>query len=149
MQKKKTAKEYCIYLLSRKDYAKKEIVGKLQEKSFSDEEIAEAMSFLEVEKYIDDEKYALIYFKYLIGRHKSLKEIEFKLKNKGFDQMLIRKILSDPGAKLLEKEGLIAKITSFNRKNQHKDKNQLISYFVRKGFSYSMVIESLDQYYEY
>ena len=63
--------------------------------------------------------------------------------------MLIREILSDPGAKLLEKEGLIAKITSLNRKNQHKDKNQLISYFVRKGFSYSIVIESLDQYYEY
>ncbi len=124
-----------IFLLSRRDYTKKEMITKLNLKFKSYQMVEEAVEKLVERGYIDDLSYA----KSLIERtHDSKRKIEYKLKLKGISTEVIREaFLSGEHNELEEIKRLLKKIS-------RKERNKQIEYLMRKGFRYEDIKNALE-----
>lgn len=145
-KKKLTAKDYSFFLLSRKDYTKKEIEKKLKLKGFPSEEIISAIEILEDYRYIDESKYIKIYLKYLLDRKKSPKEIKYKMLLKGFSKEDIDETVKFNYQEEAEKNIIRFQVEKYRQKTD--DNNKIIKNLLSKGFNYEYIVKIMEEYDE-
>lgn len=142
-KKKPTAKDYCFYLLSRKDYTKKELKDKLVLKKYSGEEIEEVLKLLDENRYIDEDRYLKNYFNYLIVKKKSSKEIKYKMSIKGFKKESIEEIIRNLYTEENEINILEELVKKYNIRYEGKEhkREKIIKNLLMKGFSLDLILQ--------
>lgn len=143
--KKENPQEYFLLqdkvmkFVNYKMKTKEEVFRKFKNEKI--EIIEEIIELLEEEKIIDDEKYARLFFEEAIKfKCNSIKEIEFKLRAKGIDDIYIEdaKYMIKDELDEMEKRNIF-KIFNLKQKEERK---KVISYLYRKGYD-SENIESI------
>ncbi len=101
------------------------------------------IEFLTDDKYIDDEKYIEEYiYESSLLRNQSIKEIEYKLLEKGIDRGKIQKYFSTNWDSLILYEIDSAKKLLKKRENIEAEKN--ISYLLNKGYSIDNIRKAIE-----
>ena len=142
----KRAKEKSLYLLETMERTEYQICQKLKEGYYPIDIIERVIAFLKRYNYINDEVYAKKYIDTYINK-KSIKCIEMDLYKKGikrdiFESYLVR----NEELEYEQISALLAKRKYNENKNNPKEKNKIISYIIRRGYSYesiSKVISSM------
>lgn len=120
----------------------KEVYDKLLELEFNEDVINQVIFDLEQLEYINDDEYTK---KFIESNKKSKKisksMIKLKLKNKGIDNEIVEKYLEELDFNDFEAiEKLLVK-KKFNNELPFEEKNKIIAYCVRKGFSLEEVLK--------
>lgn len=120
----------------------KEVYDKLLELEFNEDVINQVIFDLEQLEYINDDEYTK---KFIESNKKSKKisksMIKLKLKNKGIDNEIVEKYLEELNFNDFEAiEKLLVK-KKFNNELPFEEKNKIIAYCVRKGFSLEEVLK--------
>lgn len=120
----------------------KEVYDKLLELEFNEDVINQVIFDLEQLEYINDDEYTK---KFIESNKKSKKisksMIKLKLKNKGIDNEIVEKYLEEMDFNDFEAiEKLLVK-KKFNNDLPFEEKNKIIAYCVRKGFSLEEVLK--------
>lgn len=127
------------FLLSKRDYTVRELLQKLRMKYKKSPTIEgllqDVVSKLSELGYLDDYSYAESY----IGIKKQLgrKRIEYELHLKGIDSLIIEGIY---GEKEIDEKKMIYHLL---HKVKNKEKDKQISYFMRRGFKLSDILDVL------
>jgi regulatory protein len=128
----------ALTLAGRRSYSEKSLYDKLLQKGYDEDASKAAVARLKELDYINDEKYALSYAKYLYAKGKGELAIRNELEQKGISKDLINKTLSsfDPEGESYEQiiNAIKSKFKNFNA----ADASQLrraANYFLRRGFS--------------
>jgi len=144
IMKIKNPKEYALYLLKFKDRSERGIEQKMKQKDFSDQEIAETISFLLERKFVDEKKLAQMIIRdglelKLWGRYRIQKKlIREQIKREIVDSSLTQISYEDElkSAKLAKKKWL-----KKNRIKNYEDKQKLFGFLGRKGFGWEIILE--------
>lgn len=145
------AKERALSLLSRRPYARRELVRKLRERV--PQETAEAAADrMEELGLIDDADYAARYASDLYKlKHKSLSHIRQALRQRGIAEDVIRSVL-EPYEEEDEEEQILRVIEKKYRSkltaDWEKNRPKVTAALMRLGFSYSGVRQALAEYGE-
>jgi regulatory protein len=144
---KQKAKDYAFRLLNYRMRARKEMIGRLQRKEFSDTVISDVMKELETLRLIDDEKFALAFASDRLNLGLKGKRLIFmELIKKGVDTTEVKSVLNKID-ELKEQEAckiLIQKYHNRYRGLSVFDKKQrLYALLTRRGFSYPIIKETL------
>jgi regulatory protein len=137
-----SAFDTAAYFLSFKDRTVKELSDKLKEKGYDAEEIEEAISKMTDYGYLDDEKYAKMYFKANMNR-KGISLIRRELFSKGIDKSVVHSILENGEVDLDSETKAVRGI--YNRRfsdldiSDDRQKRKIYSYFQRRGFSFDVI----------
>lgn len=146
-------KERAIYIITNYSKTEKQLRDKLKQgKKYSDEVIDETIKFLKKHNFINDEDFA----KRFIELHKnqySEKVLRQKLFEKGIDKKIIDTVFEN-SEELLDSEELIKKLLLkkcpdyFDRMDEMdmKEKQKLLAYLYRKGFSYDNISDVMKNY---
>jgi len=133
-------KEYLLRLLSRRIYSKYEIYRKLNNKEFPERIIANLISWLEDNGYINDKLFAEMWAQFRlqnkpIGRYKLSQE----LRAKGIKQDIIQKVIDKTYKEMdeltLARNLIKEKIVSSEIKNIKIDPKKIYNFLLRRGFS--------------
>ena len=142
------ARKKAMMLLKYSDRTKEELRKKLLEASFSASVAEEALSYVESYGYVDDARYIENYVTFKKDR-KSKKQIELELLQKGVQKEEVIQYLEDNEwnesevlKKLVEKR-LLGKVPC-----EPKEMQKHYQYFLRKGYSYSLVKKVIEEYLE-
>lgn len=147
------ARDYALKLLSFKDRSEKEVRKKMAQKGYGEEETEETVAFCREYGFIDDERYAER-FVHDASEIKKLgaARIKRELREKGIAQDITEKAVLGLEN---ERETLASEIkrrfadADFSNP---KEKNKVIGYFARRGFSVRDIIhamgESEEEYFE-
>lgn len=142
-EEKNKASNYAMYLLSKKDRTKREIIDKLKDSGFDNETIDYVLDKLEEYNYINDEAYSE---KYINDKMKFSKyganKIKAKLYSKGVDKEIISKeIIKIDNNLELENALTLAqkKLSSIKESDKYKIKSKLSGHLITKGFSYDII----------
>ncbi len=130
--------KYIMY----KTRTAKEVYDKLLELEFNEDVINQVIFDLEQLEYINDDEYTK---KFIESNKKSKKisksMIKLKLKNKGIDNEIVEKYFEELNFNDFEAiEKLLVK-KKFNNELPFEEKNKIIAYCVRKGFSLEDVLK--------
>lgn len=141
-------KEYAFYLLGFKDRSEKALKEKMLNKGFELKEIDTVLDFLREKRYIDDLRLAKSVIKNALENKYWGK---YRIKQK----LVAEKIKPDYIEKTIEKIDLSQEIPSAEKakelwvkKNKcvdFKDKQRLMAYLSRRGFSYQIIQEVVSQ----
>lgn len=143
----------AMSLLTNKDYTKAELITKLEQSKYPKESINKAIAYVESYGYIDDYRYAYNYFNFKAA-NKSKRQIEMKLMQKGIDSNIINEISDEfyennqecelnQSIKLLRKKCKLAE-NEYIEELDYKDKNKLMAYLFRKGYSMDIINKALE-----
>jgi len=133
-------KKYALFILSRRDYSKHEMIKKLQTRQLCDKSIYKIVTWLEEKKFIDDESFAYSWVQYrienkLMGRFLLNRE----LTEKGIKQSIREKVINDAFENISE-ESLARKLV--HQKVDYKDFEysnkefkKIYNLLIRRGFS--------------
>lgn len=146
---KRSAIAYALYLLGRRARSKNDVLEKLRTKEYSDEEISSALTKLEKNKLIDDERFSQNYAEdkvriYRRGRHR----IALELLHKGVDKELIQSVVKNIS---LEDELIAAKSLISGKNRQWRDLTERkrfersVSLLQRRGFSGAVIRQALEK----
>lgn len=132
-------KRRVMYLLAKQDYPKAQLERKLILDGYSQDHISRILSVFVEKGYVDDERLALQKIEYL-KRYKSKREIEFVLRNKGFDPAVIKEGID---AEISDESEYDAAMKCIRKKYDHrrseieaKDlRNKIYGFLARKGYS--------------
>lgn len=131
-------KSKALKHIERSYKTEKQIYDYLLGKEFDEKTISRVMSFMYQYSFIDDEKYAQMYFKDRIKKE-GMNKIKFDLKKKGIQDNIIESIICESNNK--ESEGLITngekkiKLLLNNEKDIMNIKRKLYDHLVRKGYA--------------
>lgn len=116
-----------LFLLSRRDYSRKEMLIKLKVKFREYEILEEVVEKLEKRGYINDLDYA----RSLIERsHESKRKLEYQLSMKGIGREAIQEAFGETDHDEMEE------IRKQLKKVAKREKDKQIAYLMRKGFRY-------------
>lgn len=147
--KQLTPKGYALFLLKLRDRSVGEIVKKMREKGFSEEDTEEAVSFLLDKSFLDDERFA----RNLIRQRMMMKPegkylLRQKLKAKFISDAIIEMTLSEIGddserdsAREVGKKWLL----SHQRVSKEDRWKKLGAFLMRRGYDYEKVKSILDE----
>lgn len=137
------ALNYAFLLLKHRQRAIQELKDRLKRKKYSPAEIEQVIAYLKEYRYLDDKEFARALTKEKLRRGFGKKRITFDLRRLGVSSEDIQdaimqaheeidsdKILRDMIKKLLDKK---------------KDKNKVVTYLLRRGFSYRAIVDVLDE----
>lgn len=141
-------KERSLYIIQNYSKTEKQLRDKLKQSGkYTDEIIDKTLEFLKQHHFIDDSEYA----KRFIETHKnsySKKVIKEKLYNKGIKKDIIDEAFENSEIEFDEnsiiKKLLLKKCPDFFERKEEmdiKEKQKVLSYLVRKGFSYNDVAD--------
>jgi regulatory protein len=126
-----------------------EVIDYLKKKSanapnLTDETISKIIKKLKEYKFIDDSAFAKFWIEQrLKSKHKPIRVVEYELKQKGIDNELINELLSEIDKKDSDFENakLLAdrKMDFYRSLPEDKRREKVMSYLLRKGFSYETV----------
>lgn len=140
------AKEKALYLISGRDYSKKQLMDKIKKDSSEEtaEEVCERMEELGL---LNDENYArrlahdLIYLKKL-----SVKGAKYKLMEKGIDRELCDEILEEFEVDPVEQLTEIIERKYADKLDDEKGRRRTIAALQRLGYSWSDIKSALAEY---
>nr|MBQ8253727.1 regulatory protein RecX [Lachnospiraceae bacterium] len=145
----KRAKLRAMNLLTKRPYTEQQLRQKLQEGLYEQRYIDIALEYVMSFGYVDDEAYARDYIAYHIASD-SCKNIEKKLLQKGIDSKMIRRILSETQERE-QKDYETEQIRAlFEKKykgiipDDPGEKNKMLGFFLRKGYSVLSVKNALE-----
>lgn len=149
----KRAKLRAMNLLQKKDYTEKQLRDKLLEGMYPAEIIDDAINYVKSFKYIDDDRYARDYITYHM-ENRSRSRITQDLLGKGLSKEVISGAMEEIYA---EDEGdveinqiraLLAKKHYDPENCDYKDKQKIMAFLLRKGYSMSLIrkVMSTDEY---
>ncbi len=144
----------AMSLLTSKDYARQELIDKLAKSRYPKESIKKAVAYVESYGYIDDYRYAYNYFNFKAA-NKSKRIIEMKLMQKGIDSNIIKEISDEfyednqdcelnQSIKLIRKKLKLAE-DEYIENLDFKEKNKLMAFLFRKGYSMDIINKALDR----
>lgn len=139
------AKQRALFLLSRRDYTKKELLKKLV---LEYGEIASDQVILRMQElgFINDKKYALKYARDLIFRkHFAKQRARFEMRKKGLEIDIIEEALAQIETDPVEEISNIIKAKFISQINDEKGKRRTINNLIRKGYNYSDIKIAIDQ----
>lgn len=144
----------AMSLLTSKDYARQELIDKLAKSRYPKESIKKAVAYVESYGYIDDYRYAYNYFNFKAA-NKSKRIIEMKLMQKGIDSNIIKEISDgfyednqdcelNQSIKLIRNKLKLAE-DEYIENLDFKEKNKLMAFLFRKGYSMDIINKALDR----
>lgn len=142
------ARRKAMMLLKHSDKTKEELRKRLLEASFSPSIVEKAMEYVESYGYINDERYMENYVFFKKGS-KSKKQIEMELLKKGMERQQVSQYLEEnewDEAEVLKE--LVCKRLWGKNIEDKKELQKQYGYFMRKGYSYSMVKRVIEEYLE-
>jgi regulatory protein len=145
----KRAKLRCMNLLKSRDYTRYQLEGKLKSNCYPKEVIDKAIAYVMSYGYVDDLRYAVSYIGYK-SSSKSSKQIKNELMRKGISKDDIEAAFmqcSDTGnitdeTKLIER--LLEKKKFDKKTATYEDKQKIIGFLYRKGFSLDMIYKAVE-----
>ncbi|AKL97874.1 regulatory protein RecX [Endomicrobium proavitum] len=139
----------ALNLISRSSYSSKTLCDKLLQKGYELENAKAAVARLKELGYINDDKYALEYTKYLLSKGKGEFAIKAALAEKGASKEQISNALELTKTEEEPFERII-KIMKTRFKNfDAKDQNEIrraASFFLRRGFTSQDIAKALREY---
>lgn len=133
------AYNYSLFLLNRKDYTSKEIINKLNKKSYSQVTINKVLDKLSSYGIINDEGYAIKYTKDSVNFKKSgIKKIQYNLLNKGIDRNIIENIDIDQEVQFNNAYELSCRKLK-TLKNKPNPKEKIYRFLLSKGYEYDLI----------
>ena len=139
-QKNINAKQKAFNYVSYRKKTKKQVIDKLKQNDFTDEEINSAINYLITNDLLDDEVYAKCFVKDILLTKKNGKNKVFNmLYERGVDKEIIIKVLEEHFPKdTLETAIIVAerKYKLIKNKTNEKIKQSLFNHLVLKGFSF-------------
>ncbi|MBU9735196.1 regulatory protein RecX [Diplocloster agilis] len=145
--KRKQAKAKALRLLEHMDRTEHQLRVKLKEQDFNEQEIDEAVRYVESYHYIDDARYAANYIE-LKAEYKSRRQIEQALMTRGVDRQVIADAFEEYG-----KIDETPQIEAFLRKKRvnwqeadEKEISKLYQALMRRGFSVRDIRSVIDKY---
>jgi regulatory protein len=134
------------------DYLTKKIKDKklnLKSESDGDEIISKIIKKLKEYKFIDDTAFAKFWIEQrLKSKHKPIRAVEFELKQKGIHKEIINELLSEIESKDsdLNNAKLLAdrKMDYYRNLPPDKRREKVLSFLMRKGFSYDTAKKALN-----
>jgi regulatory protein len=149
----KRAKLRAMNLLQKKDYTEKQLRDKLSEGMYPAGIIDDAVSYVKSFRYIDDDRYARDYITYQM-ENRSRSRITQDLLGKGLSKEVIMGAIQELYA---EDEGeveinqiraLLAKKHYDTENCDYKEKQKMMAFLLRKGYSMSLIrkVMSTDEY---
>ncbi len=132
----KKAYNYCIYLLSQRDYSERKLRLKLETKEYTHETIEEVITKLHQHKYIQEEEYARARIRALIHKGYSLYYISQKLAQERLEveNEVIQTLFDELGMTEEDQRQLLIqkKLRGLNP-NDQKTKDKIMRYLISKG----------------
>jgi len=116
---------------------KKRTLHEVKQKFINEDEniLEDVIDFLKEEKYINDSQYiALAVKEFMNLKNLSIKEITYKLFQKGLDRGLIEEYICQNEENMLEYELNSAK-TIILKKQKSSDEREIISFLYKKGYT--------------
>ncbi len=139
------AKDTAFKYLGYKARSKYEVQQKLIQNEFSLEIVDRVIEILENYGYIDDKVYAKKFISEKInykgyGKHR----IKYELKLKKIDDSIIDELLLDTEDDELKKAITLTRKKIKNKNIDYKEKQKVVAYLQRRGYSYDIIKESID-----
>ncbi len=141
------AKEKAFRLLSIRDHSEKELYDKLIKDYDEHTSAAIVSKFCEL-GLLDDDEFARIYFEQLINKGKSLKEVRFKLLQKGISRERIDERISSSSVNEEERVRELIETKYSSKLSRENGKKTVYDSLVRRGFSPSVIRSVLEGVYE-
>ncbi|MCL2484764.1 MAG: recombination regulator RecX [Endomicrobia bacterium] len=141
----------ALTLVSRCSYSAKSLSDKLLLKGYEKDNIKSAVARLTELGYINDEKFALAYAKYLSEKGKGEYAVKQALEEKGISKELISNALDSLKTEAEPYEQIIETIKRKFKDFNIKDKNEvrkIASFFLRRGFASEDISKALRLYKE-
>ena len=139
----------ALTLVGRRSYSGKSLYEKLLQKGYDDDNSKAAVARLLELGYVNDEKYALSYAKYLSDKGKGELAVRKELEEKGISKDLINKALSSLKTQEEPYEQIIktikSKFKNFNANNAGEAR-RAANYFLRRGFSSEDISKAFRNY---
>lgn len=140
---KQDLKKYIVYLLSRREYSKFELLQKLKKFSDNDTTINSIINEFSSKNLQSDIRFCENFIHAKKNKYGTLK-ITYELNNKGIDRNLYDKLLPLP-----EEELIIAKNILHNKYKNIIDNvpaRKQINFLISKGFNYEIAIKAVKFY---
>ncbi|MDR1695739.1 MAG: recombination regulator RecX [Endomicrobium sp.] len=141
----------ALLLVSKRSYSVKSLSDKLLFKGYEPGNIKSAVSRLTELGYVNDEKFALAYAKYLSEKGKGEYALKQALEEKGISRDLINKALDSLKTEAEPFEQIIETIKRKFKDFNPKDKNEVrraAAFFLRRGFASEDISKALRLYKE-
>ena len=141
------AKEKAFRLLSIRDHSEKELYDKLL-KDYDEHTSAAIISKFSELGLLNDEEFARVYFEQLIRKGKSIKEVRYRLLQKGIARDIVDELISSSS---ISEEDRIRELieTKYSSKLSRENGKKLVfDSLVRRGFSPSAIRSVLEEVYE-
>ncbi len=139
----------CVDILSRKDYSKKELLRKLQDKGIAEDAAASAVQYMEKHGYQDDYRYA----KRLAELGKASygrRRVEQILYTHGIDKDTVRQVTDEVFDDLLQEEekldGILEKAAKGKDLTDPAQKNKIFAKLARLGYAPSLISGAISRY---
>lgn len=136
-----------LHLITRRSHSKHELQQKLHCKGYNDDSIEKVIQRLEEYGYINDTKLAnSLFHKYLQANKYSIKQIHYKLKQRGLPDAILSEITKNHDD--IEEWQSALKIVNVRFKNfDTVTKEKMYRYLASKGFSSSSIHRVLHAIY--
>lgn len=139
----KRAKDKALYLLSFRDYSKKELSNKLR-KDYCSAAVEKAVVRMEELGFVNDEVFAKKYAKELLfNKHFSKRRAEFELSQKGIDKDTIYDVLSDLECDSVEQIQILVDKKYKTAYSDEKIKKRAVAFLQRHGYSWDDIKQVL------
>ena len=144
----KRAKLRAMNLLQKKDYTEKQLRDKLKEGLYPADIVGEAIAYVKSYKYLDDNRYARDYINYHM-ESRSKARIMQDLMGKGLAKEVISEAMEeiyseDNGeSELAQIRKLLEKKHYDPEQTEYKEKQKIIAFLTRKGYSLSLIKRAL------
>ena len=152
----KRAQNRAIHLLKDRDYTEGRLKNKLKESGYPEDAVNNSVEKMKAYGYVNDYNYAESFVRNKAGMM-SRRELEYKLTEKLVPRDIIRQVMSEFFEASDEDAEQKAFFNLYRKKNVNyaelddKDKQRLVNFFLRKGFSYENIVSYLretDKLYE-
>ena len=138
------ARERAYNLLKVQDRTEEEIRRRLLQDGYPGQVVQETMRFLQEYRLIDDARYALNYLQ-LHGKRKSRAELAFYLQRKGIPREVVRSQMETSGQDSGEAiRALLRKKHYIAGQTPRDQKNKIVAYLMRRGFSWEDIRREMD-----
>lgn len=142
------AKECAFWYINRRRYTKRQLTEKLVSRNYDRDLAAEVADHLEERGYIDDRDFVIRYIHDAVNikKHGAVR-IKNDLLMKGIDRNIIDEMISKSDVDYYAVlDDLISSKASSLDLCDEKQKNKLVSFLVRRGFSYGDIFDALKNY---
>lgn len=144
------AKKSCWRSLARRDHSEGELAGKLKNKGFEDEIVAEAIDYFRKLGYLNDQDFASNEARRLAtGKGCGNRKIASFLLGKGLPEAMVAEAINTVRQEWSEGQALASlirkKTTSGNIRDDLKGRQRLVRYLMGKGFPPGLIFETINR----